>query len=80
MNLNEAINCRIQEIMRTNNLTVTDLCLKSNINPSTLFEFMSGKSASPKVVTIKKICAGTKITLQEFFARDYFDEISKDIN
>lgn len=46
---------------------------KPNLTPSTIFDFMSGKSKYPKVITIKKICSGANITLEEFFARDYFN-------
>lgn len=74
MNINEAIKKRINEIVETNNTTLTSLCLNSNLTPSTIFEFMYGRSKCPKVITIKKICAGANITLEEFFARDYFND------
>lgn len=75
MDINEAIKTRILELVEENNTTLTALCLNSNLTPSTIFDFMSGKSRCPKVITIKKICSGVNITLQEFFARDYFNDI-----
>lgn len=75
MDLNEAIKTRILELVEENKTTLTSLCLNSNLTPSTIFDFMSGKSRCPKVITIKKICSGANITLQEFFARDYFNDI-----
>ncbi len=73
MNIDEAIRTRIREIVEEGKTTITALCLNSNLTPSTIFDFMSGKSKCPKVITIKKICSGANITLNEFFARDYFN-------
>ncbi len=73
MSIDEAIRKRIKEILETKKITLTALCLDSNLTPSTLFDFMSKKSKCPKVITIKKICSGANITLAEFFSRDYFN-------
>ena len=74
MDLDEAIRKRINELVSERETTLTDLCLNSNLTPSTIFDFMYGKSKFPKVNTIKKICVGAGITLEEFFARDYFND------
>ena len=74
MTIDDAIKKRINELVESNNITLTSLCLNSNLTPSTIFDFMYGKSKCPKVITIKKICVGANITLEEFFARDYFNE------
>lgn len=74
MKLEEAIKTRIMEIVAESDGSLTSLCLNSNITPSTIFDFMAGKSKCPKVITIKKICIGAGITLEEFFARDYFND------
>ena len=75
MNLDEAIKTRINELVDENKTTLTALCLNSNLTPSTIFDFMAGKSKCPKVITIKKLCAGANITLEQFFARDYFNSV-----
>lgn len=74
MSIDDAIRKRIYEIVEINKTTITALCLNSNLTPSTIFDFMSGKSKCPKVITIKKLCAGAGITLNEFFDREYFNE------
>lgn len=73
MNLDEAIRIRILELIKERGISLTALCLNSNLTPSTIFDFMNNKSKCPKVITIKKICKGANITLKEFFARDYFN-------
>ena len=75
MKLEEAITKRINEILVAKQTTLTALCLESNLTPSTMFDFMSGKSKCPKVITIKKLCSGAGITLKDFFDRDYFNDI-----
>lgn len=75
MNLDEAIRKRILELVNENKTTLTALCLNSGLTPSTIFDFIYGKSKSPKVITIKKICSGANITLEKFFARDYFNKV-----
>lgn len=74
MTLNEAIKKRILELIDEKSMTLTSLCLNSNITPSTLFDFMNGKVKSPTAMTIKKICMGASITLSEFFAPTYFND------
>lgn len=73
MNLDDAIRKRINEILDDKKISLTNLCLISNLTPSTIFDFMYKKTKSPKIVTIKKICFGAEITLEEFFNRDYFN-------
>ena len=74
MNLEDAIRKRIKELCDENKTNLTTLCLNSNLTPSTVFDFMYGKSKSPKIITIKKLCLGANITLEQFFARDYFND------
>lgn len=65
---------RILELVCEKNTNLTSLCLNSNLTPSTVFDFIYGRCQCPKVSTIKKICVGAGITLQEFFAKDYFND------
>ena len=78
MNIEEAIRKRINELVEEKHTSLTALCLASNLTPSTVFDFMNGLSKCPKVITIKKLCCGAEITLEEFFARDYFNS-SEDV-
>lgn len=77
MNIDDAIRKRISEILNDKGITLTALCLNSNLTPSTIFDFMSGKSKYPTIITIKKICAGANLKLEEFFAREYFNDMEE---
>lgn len=74
MDTNEAIIKRVNELCKNLNMSLTALSLASNLTPSTVFEFMKGETKIPKVITIKKICAGAGITLEEFFSPKYFND------
>lgn len=75
MKLDEALRLRIKELIDTSKTNLTALCLNSNLTPSTVFDFMYGKTSSPKIIVILKLCSGAGITLEEFFSRDYFNDI-----
>ena len=70
MVLDEAIRKRIKELVKELNTNLTELCLNSNLTPSTIFDFMNKRSKFPKVITIKKLCAGANITLSEFLVEN----------
>ncbi len=75
MSIDDAIRKRINELVEENKTSLSSLCLNSNLTPSTIFDFMNKKSKCPKVNTIQKLCSGANITLQEFFAKDYFNNL-----
>ncbi len=73
LNLDDAIRKRLEELVKEKDTNLTALCLMSNITPSTVFDFMYGKSKYPIIITLKKLCIGAGITLKEFFDREYFN-------
>ena len=73
MNLDEAIRKRITEIIDEKKISLTNLCLISNLTPSTVFDFMYKNTKTPNTITIKKICYGAGITLKDFYDREYFN-------
>ena len=73
MDLSEATRKRIKDLAKERTISITELCLISNITPSTIFDFLNKKSKYPKIITIKKLCVGAGITLSEFYAPEYFN-------
>lgn len=76
MELSEAIKLRIKDILKEKNWTLSKLCAESLITPSTLYDFIYGKSHCPSLMTIYRICNGAGIKLDDFFKEPYFDDIS----
>ncbi len=79
MNIGEATRLRIEELCLENGITVNKLATISGITQSTLNNIVSGRNNSATVSTIKKICDGLKITIQDFFNSSLFDNLEQEI-
>ena len=79
MTIGEATRCRILELCKENNITVNKLAIISGMTQSTLNNIVSGRNKSVTVSTIKKVCDGLEITIQEFFNSKYFDDLEQEI-
>ena len=49
------------------------------VPPSSVKNILYGKSQNPKLITIKMICDGLDITLEEFFSTPEFDSLEPEI-
>ncbi len=79
MTLTDAIKMRISELCSTRNITLNKLANISGITQSTLNNIFHRDGNKPTVSTIKKICDGLEISLVDFFATDYFNELEQEI-
>ena len=70
---------RIRELCEERNITVNKLAILSGITQSTLNNVVSGRNHSVTVSTLKKICDGLDITIQEFFASTVFSDLEQEI-
>ena len=78
MQLSEAIQKRIINLCKEQNITLNKLATNLGLSYSTVFSIFYGKSNSPKLATILHICEGFGITLGEFFADSTFDTAEQD--
>ena len=79
MTIGEATKLRIEELCVVNKITLNKLSTISGITQSTLNNIISGRNNSTTISTIKKICDGLKITIQEFFNSPLFDNLEQEI-
>lgn len=79
MNVGEAVKLRILELCEENNITVNRLATMSGITQSTLNNIVSGRNNSTTVATVKKICDGLSISVEDFFASDVFKGLEQEI-
>lgn len=79
MNIGEAVRMRIGELCRIHHITVNKLATVSGITQSTLSNIISGRNNSTTISTIKKICDGLDITIQDFFDSDLFENLEQEI-
>ncbi len=75
MKLDKAIIKRINEFIDDDkDLNPTTLAIKSNLTPSTLFDILNGRTKKVEAFTLKKICFGLGITLEQFYSKEYFND------
>lgn len=70
----ERVAKRILYLCRLKNMTINTLALRSGITPSTLKSILYGTSRNPGISTIRHICDGLGINLEEFFHSRLFME------
>lgn len=70
----EKITKRILYLCRLKKININTLAMRSGITPSTLKSILYGKSKNPGIVTLRHICDGLNISLDEFFHSMLFRE------
>ena len=79
MNIGEATKLRVIELCKNNDITVNKLSTICGITQSTLSNIVGGRNNSTTISTIKKICDGLNISIQEFFNSELFDDLELEI-
>ena len=69
MNIGEAVKERILELC----------CSMSGVTQSTVNNIVSGRNRSATVSTIKKLCDGLGITIEDFFNSELFRNLEQEI-
>ena len=79
MNVGEAVRARIVDLCHERSITVNALANLSGITQSTLNNIVSGRNNSTTISTIKKLCDGLEILIEDFFACDLFRNLEQEI-
>lgn len=79
MTIGEAVQIRIKNLCRDNNITVNKLAIISGLTQSTLNNIVSGRNNSTTVSTIKIICDGLNISIQDFFDDPLFQKLEQEL-
>ena len=79
MNIGEAVRERILELCRERDISINRLSSMSGVTQSTVHNIVSGRNRSTTISTIKKLCDGLGITIEEFFHSDLFRELEQEI-
>ena len=79
MTLTNAIRHRIKELCAERDITINKLSTISGMTQSTINNIFMRDEGKPTVSTIKKMCDGLDISLQDFFASDIFDELDQEV-
>ena len=79
MNTREAVASRLTVLCGQRGWTIHKLAIESAVPPSTVKSILYGNSKNPGVVTIKMLCDGLGITLEEFFSGPEFAALEQEI-
>ena len=79
MTVGEAVTQRILELCEERKLSVNRLCTLSGVTQSTVNNIISGRNNSATVATVKKLCDGLGITIEEFFHAEQFRNLEQEI-
>lgn len=79
MDIGEAVKERILELCREKNLSVNKLSNLSGVTQSTVNNIVSGRNRSATISTIKKLCDGMGITIEEFFNSELFRGLEQEL-
>ncbi len=79
MRIGEAVRARILELCQERDLSVNKLSNISGVTQSTVNNIVSGRNRSATISTLKKLCDGFGITIQEFFNAEQFCDLEQEV-
>ena len=79
MTVGEAVRQRIIQLCQERNISINKLSAISGVTQSTVNNIVSGRNNSASVSTIKKLCNGLGITIDEFFHTELFAGLEQEI-
>lgn len=79
MTAGEAVRKRILQLCDERGISINKLSSLSGVTQSTVNNIVSGRNNSATVSTVKKLCDGLGITIDEFFHSDIFADLEQEI-
>lgn len=70
---------RLLILLDERKMSIHKLAIESSVPPSTIKNILYGKSKNPGIVTLKMLCDGLNISLNEFFNTKEFRELEQEI-
>ena len=79
MTVGEAVRKRILQLCDERDISINKLSSLSGVTQSTVYNIVRGRNNSATVSTVKKLCDGLGITIEEFFHSDIFAGLEQEI-
>ena len=79
MTVSEAVRKRIIQLCEERDISINKLSSMSGVTQSTVNNIVSGRNNSTTVSTVKKLCDGLGITIDEFFHCDLFNGLEQEL-
>jgi transcriptional regulator with XRE-family HTH domain len=75
----DAVVLRFKELCKQRNIYYNELAVLSGVTPSTVYSMMDERRRDVSIITIKKLCDGLEISLNEFFDSPIFSALEQEI-
>ena len=79
MTIGAAIRLRILELCDIHGISPNKLCRISGVTQSTVNNIINQRNKSTTVSTVKKLCDGLNITIQDFFDSGLFENLEQEV-
>lgn len=60
-------------------MKLNELAVRSGVTPSTVYSMMDPRRRDVSIVTIKLLCDGLEISLEEFFSGPEFEKLDQEL-
>lgn len=74
-NVKDACAARVTKLCMERTISYNELANRCGITPSTIYSIMDKTRHDISLVTVKRLCDGLEITLEEFFSSPLFDSL-----
>ncbi|WP_298031202.1 helix-turn-helix domain-containing protein [uncultured Dysosmobacter sp.] len=79
MAVKDAVAQRFAELCRQRGIKLNELAVRAGTTPSTVYSMMDPARRNVSITTIKILCDGLDISLEEFFSGPEFDDLEQEI-
>lgn len=79
MGVKDAVVERFTAICRQRGIKYNELAVQSGVTPSTVYSMMDPKRRNVSITTVKILCDGLDISLEEFFSGPEFGRLEQEI-
>lgn len=77
--IKDAVAARFVEICAQRSIKYNELAVRAGVTPSTVYSMMDPRRRDVSIVTIKMLCDGLDMTLEEFFSGTEFADLEQEI-
>lgn len=79
MNIKDAVVARFKSICKERKMALNELANISGVTPSTVYSMMDSARRDLSIITIKKLCDGINMPLDDFFNDPVFHNLEQEI-
>ena len=79
MGVKDAVTARFAALCSQRGIKLNELAVRSGVTPSTLYSMMDARRRDVSIVTIKLLCDGLEISLEEFFSGPEFMSLEPEL-